>query len=129
MCDDSRDRAGDWLAAGAHVTSVGYNRAGREIDDATIRDALVCVESRRAALAPFPAGANDLLEPIRAGVITVEHVHAELGELVAGTKPGRQSPDQITLYKSVGVAAQDAAAAALVVAAARDQSIGQEIVI
>jgi alanine dehydrogenase len=116
-----------WLAPGVHVTSVGYNHAGREIDDATIHDALVCVESRRAALAPFPAGANDLLEPIRDGVITAEHVHAELGELVAGTRPGRQSPDQITLYKSVGVAVQDAAAAALVIAAARSQSIGQQI--
>jgi len=116
-----------WLTPGVHVTSVGYNRAGREIDDATVRDALVCVESRRAALAPFPAGSNDLLEPIRDGVITAEHLHAELGELVAGTKHARQSPDQITLYKSVGVAAQDAAAAALVIAAARDQSTGQQI--
>jgi len=68
-----------------------------------------------------------LLEPIRDGVITAEHLHAELGELVAGTKHARQSPDQITLYKSVGVAAQDAAAAALVIAAARDQSTGQQI--
>ena len=110
-----------------HVTSVGYNRAGREIDDATIRDALVCVESRSAALAPFPAGSNDLLEPIRDGVISAGHVHAELGELVAGTKPGRQSPGQITLYKSVGVAVEDAAAAALAVAAARTRSIGQHI--
>ena len=52
---------------------------------------------------------------------------AELGELVLGTKPGRASPDEITLYKSVGVAVQDAAAAALVLAAAREQSSGQEI--
>jgi alanine dehydrogenase len=116
-----------WLGPGVHVTSVGYNSAGREVDDATVRDALVCVESRRAALAPFPTGSNDLLQPIRDGVITAEHVHAELGELVAGTKPARQSPDQITLYKSVGVAVQDAAAAALVIAAARNRSAGREI--
>jgi ornithine cyclodeaminase len=118
-----------WLTPGVHVTSVGYNRAGREIDDATIRDALVCVESRRAALAPFPAGSNDLLEPIRDGVISAEHVHAELGELIDGTKPGRQSPGQITLYKSVGVAVEDAVAAALAVAAARRHSVGQQIVL
>ncbi|MBO0775656.1 MAG: ornithine cyclodeaminase family protein, partial [Actinobacteria bacterium] len=99
-----------WLSPGVHVTSVGYNPAGREVDDATIRDAVVCVETRQAALAPFPAGSNDLLEPIRDGVITAADVHAELGELIDGSKPGRQSPDQITLYKSVGVAAQDAAA-------------------
>jgi ornithine cyclodeaminase len=114
-----------WLTPGVHVTSVGYG--GREVDDATVRDALVCVESRRAALAPYPAGSSDLLEPIRDGVIRAEHVHTELGELVAGTKPARQSPDQITLYKSVGVAVQDAAAAALVIAAAREQSAGQDV--
>jgi len=114
-----------WLTAGVHVTSVGYG--GREIDDATVTDALVCVESRRAALAPFPSGSNDLLMPIRDGVITADHVYAELGELVAGIKPGRNSPDQITLYKSVGVAAQDAAAAALVLVAAHNQGIGEEI--
>lgn len=115
-----------WLTPGVHVTSVGYGH-GREIDDDTIRSALVCVESRRAALAPFPAGSNDLLEPIRTGAITADHIHAELGELIAGTRPGRSAPDQITLYKSVGVAVQDATAAALVIAAARRQSAGAEI--
>jgi ornithine cyclodeaminase len=116
-----------WLTPGVHVTSVGFNPDGREIDDATVAEALVCVESRQAALAPFPAGSSDLLNPIRDGVITEEHVHAELGELIAGSKPGRSSRDQITLYKSVGVAVQDAAATALVVAAARKQSVGTEI--
>ncbi len=116
-----------WLTPGVHVTSVGFNPAGREIDDATIAEALVCVESRQAALAPFPTGSNDLLSPIRDGVIPAEHVHAELGELVSGDRAGRTSPDQITLYKSVGVAVQDAVAAALVVDAAREQSIGEEV--
>ena len=117
----------DWLAAGSHVTSVGYNPAGRELDDQTIVDALVCVESRRAALAPVPAGSNDLTQPIRDGRITPEHVHAELGELVSGAKPGRASAEQITLYKSVGVAVQDAAAAALVLAKAREHGAGREL--
>jgi ornithine cyclodeaminase len=116
-----------WLTPGVHITSVGYNPAGREIDDATIAEALVCVESRQAVLAPFPAGSNDLLTPIHDGLITADHVHAELGELITGNKPGRTTPDQITLYKSVGVAAQDAAATALIVASAREQSIGEEI--
>ena len=92
-----------------------------------IADALVCVESRRAALAPIPAGSNDLIQPIAAGVISADHIHAELGELVAGTKPGRSSPEQITLYKSVGVAVQDATAAALVLAAARERRVGREV--
>ncbi|MFG3114363.1 ornithine cyclodeaminase family protein [Streptomyces sp. NPDC048197] len=116
-----------WLSPGVHVTSVGFNPAGREVDDATIADALVCVESRQAALAPFPAGSNDLLHPIRDGVITADHVHAELGELLTGSRPGRTAPGQITLYKSVGVAVQDAAAAALVVEAARARSAGTHI--
>ncbi|MEK6442123.1 ornithine cyclodeaminase family protein [Pseudonocardia sp. T1-2H] len=117
----------DWLSPGVHVTSVGYNQVGREVDDATVADALVCVESRQAALAPFPAGSNDLLEPIRDGIITASHVHAELGELLAGTRPGRSSAEQITLYKSVGVAVQDAAAAGLVITAARDRAIGAHL--
>lgn len=117
----------DWLAPGTHVTSVGYNPAGRELDDQTVVDALVCVESRRAALAPVPAGSNDLTQPIRDGLITPEHVHAELGELVSGAKPGRASAEQITVYKSVGVAVQDAAAAAQVLAKARELGAGREL--
>jgi ornithine cyclodeaminase len=117
----------EWLTPGVHITSVGYNPAGREVDDATIAEALVCVESRQAVLAPFPAGSNDLLEPIRHGVITAAHVHAELGELIIASRPGRETPEQITLYKSVGVAVQDAAATALVIAAARTQGVGSQI--
>lgn len=64
---------------------------------------------------------------MRDGLITADHVHAELGELITGNKPSRTSPDQITLYKPVGVAVQDAAATALVLAAAREQSTGDEI--
>jgi ornithine cyclodeaminase len=104
----------EWLVPGAHVTSVGVNPHGREVAAEVVRDALVVVESRAAALAPFPTGSNDLLWPIRDGVIDDAHVHAELGELVSGAKSGRTSADQLTLYKSVGVAVQDAAAAALV---------------
>jgi ornithine cyclodeaminase/alanine dehydrogenase-like protein (mu-crystallin family) len=117
----------EWLTPGVHVTSVGYHPTGCEIDAATVADARVVVESRAAALAPLPAGSNDLLLPIRDGVITAEHVYAEIGELVAGTKPARLSTEDITLYKSVGVAVQDAAAAALVVAAAADRGIGEHL--
>jgi ornithine cyclodeaminase len=111
----------EWLSPGTHVNSVGLNPRGRELDEETVADSLLVVESRESALAPPPAGAPELVG------IDPDHVHAELGELVAGAKPGRTSPDQITLYKSVGVAVQDAAAAALVLAAAREQSVGREI--
>jgi ornithine cyclodeaminase/alanine dehydrogenase-like protein (mu-crystallin family) len=117
----------DWLAAGAHVNSVGYNTQGREVDDATVVDALVVVESRDAALAPYPSGSNDLLQPIERGLIDVGHIHAEIGELVQGTKPGRTSTEEITLYKSVGVAVQDGVAAALVLQAARESGTGREV--
>ncbi len=115
------------LASGTHVTSVGYNVQGREVDDATVVDSLVVVESRDFALAPVPAGSNDLLQPIERGLIGADHVHAEIGELVEGTKPGRSTSDQITLYKSVGVAVQDGAAAALVLRAARERGAGREV--
>jgi ornithine cyclodeaminase/alanine dehydrogenase-like protein (mu-crystallin family) len=104
----------EWLSPGAHVTSVGVNPHGRELAGEVVRDSLVVVESHAAALAPFPAGSNDLLWPIRDGLIGEDHIHAELGELVAGTKPGRGSDEQLTLYKSVGIAIQDAAAVAVV---------------
>jgi ornithine cyclodeaminase/alanine dehydrogenase-like protein (mu-crystallin family) len=58
-----------------------------------------------------------------------EHLHAELGELVEGTRPGRTVDDQSTLYKSVGVAAQDAAAVALVLWAAREQGVGTDVLL
>jgi ornithine cyclodeaminase len=117
----------EWLRAGVHVNSVGFNTAGREVDAQTVLDALVVVESRSSALAPVPAGANELLWPIRDGLMEPSHVYAEVGELVAGTKPGRTSPEQLTLYKSVGVAAEDLAAATLVVTAAQAQGVGTTV--
>jgi alanine dehydrogenase len=116
----------DRLAPGVHVTSVGYNAAGREVDSRTVADALVVVESRDAVLAPPPAGANEIRVPIEEGLVTAGDVH-EIGEIVAGTRPGRTSDGQVTLYKSVGVAAQDVAAATLVLAAARERGAGVEV--
>ena len=116
-----------WVGDGTHVCSIGYNTAGRELDEDTVVDALVVVESRAATLAPPPGGANDLLWPIRDGRITAEHVHAELGELVTGSRPGRSDPAQITVYKGVGVAVEDAAAASLVLRLARERRMGREI--
>jgi len=117
----------EWVRQGAHVTSVGYNPQGRELDPALLTAALVVVEARAAALAPYPSGSNDLLWPIRDGVFDEGHIHAEIGELVSGARPGRTRADQITVYKSVGVAAQDAAAAALALEAARERGLGTEI--
>ncbi|HXY81020.1 MAG TPA: ornithine cyclodeaminase family protein [Gaiellaceae bacterium] len=110
----------DWVAAGTHVGSVGFAAPGFELDPELVRAATIVVESRASAFAPSPAGAPELAGIEPASV-------AELGELVAGTRPGRASPDEITLYKSVGVAVQDLAAAALVLSAARERGTGIEI--
>jgi alanine dehydrogenase len=116
-----------WLAPGTHVNSVGFNTAGREVDAETVAQALVVVESRASALAAPPAGANDLVLPLRDGTIPDDHPFVEIGELVSGAVSGRTSPEQITLYKSVGVAVEDAAAAALVLEAAAQRGAGSEI--
>ncbi len=108
----------EWLLDGTHVNSVGFSQHGPEVDAATVAEALLVVESRAVALAPFPIGPHDLRGPLRDGIIGPDHIHAEIGELVLGRQVGRTSPRQITLYKSVGVAVQDAAAAALVLASA-----------
>jgi ornithine cyclodeaminase len=116
----------EWLHDGAHVTSVGFNPAGRELDDATVADALVVIEARASTLAPPPSGSNDLIDPIARGVISADDV-AEIGEVIARERPGRTSPDQITLYKSVGVAVQDGVAARLVLDAARERGVGRTV--
>lgn len=114
-----------WLRPGAHVNSVGYNTAGAgEVDSDTIRDSIVVVESRDAVLAPAPSGAVELRLAIEAGVVAADCIRAEIGEIVAGVADGRRDPESITLYKSVGVAVQDAAAARLVLHAAAARGSG-----
>jgi alanine dehydrogenase len=108
----------EWLKPGAHVSSVGA-ADGRELEAATIAAGLLVVESR-AAFAPYPAGARDL-----EGVDPATSV--ELGELISGSHPGRTSPDEITVFKSVGNAVEDAVAAALVLARAADRSRGLSV--
>jgi ornithine cyclodeaminase len=118
---------GAWLAPGTHVTSVGLSAEGCEVDAAAVLKSLVVVEMREAALAPNAGGSNDLKWPIRDGLMTADHISAEIGEIVAGTKPGRTSAEEITLYKSVGVAVQDAVAAQLVLEEATRQGVGQQL--
>ncbi len=96
-----------WLAPGAHVTSVGYAPPGGELDPALARAGRLLVETR-AAFAPPPAGCAELagIDPSTA---------AELGEVVAGTRPGRVSDDELTVYKSMGSVIEDLAAADVVI--------------
>jgi ornithine cyclodeaminase len=108
-----------WVAPGTHVSSVGYNAPGSELDPSLVRAATIVVESRESAFSPPPGGAPEL-----AGV-NPDSV-TELGEVLAGGR-GRTTPVETTLYKSVGVAVQDLAAAALVLAAARERGAGVQI--
>lgn len=115
--------AGGDVEPGAHVNGVGsYTPAMREVDAALVERALVVVDSRAGALAE----AGDLLAPIAAGRLREADL-AELGEVLAGTRPGRTSPGQVTFFKSVGNAVQDAAVAALALAAAEARGLGREV--
>ncbi len=120
-CTDAAEPilSASWLKAGAHVTSVGANPRGPELDAATLRAGLLVVESRAAFLPP-PAGSAELqgMDPEAA---------VELGEVLAGTRPGRISAAQITVYKSMGHAAEDAVAAALVHRRALSEGAGTRV--
>jgi ornithine cyclodeaminase/alanine dehydrogenase-like protein (mu-crystallin family) len=112
------------VAPGTHINAIGsYKPTVREIPAETVRRARVVVDHRPAALAE----AGDLIIPMEQGLIEKDHVYAELGEIVAGLKKGRESPEQITLFKSVGVAVQDIAAANLVLAVAERLNLGTDL--
>jgi ornithine cyclodeaminase/alanine dehydrogenase-like protein (mu-crystallin family) len=109
------------LKPGAHVNAVGsFTPEMQEVDAGTIRRALVVVDSVEFAMEE----AGDLLIPIGAGVIDRDHIHAELGEIINGSKPGRQGPEQITYFKSCGIAVQDAAAASAALRRAEAENLG-----
>ncbi|MGZ5453496.1 MAG: ornithine cyclodeaminase family protein [Candidatus Aminicenantales bacterium] len=103
-------RDGD-LKAGVHINAVGsYKPHVREVPGETIRRAALFVDDRRASLEE----AGDIIIPLREGIIDESHIRAEIGEVLAGLKPGRRSDDEITVFKSVGNAVEDLAVAALV---------------
>ena len=117
-CTDAREPVIEraWLKGGAHVTSVG-GTFGPEIDRETVSSSHVFVEWRGAATNPPPAGAHELqgLDP---------QTLTEVGEVLAGTRPGRVDDQEITVYKSTGHAVEDAATARLVYDRARSQGAG-----
>jgi alanine dehydrogenase len=99
------------LKPGAHINAIGsYKPHVREVPGETVRRAAVFVDERRSALEE----AGDILIPLREGLIGAAHIRAEIGEVLAGLKPGRRSADEITLFKSVGNAILDLAVAGLV---------------
>jgi ornithine cyclodeaminase len=95
------------------------------LDTAIIRRAKVVADSLEACLKE----AGDIIMPLQEGAITQAHIHAELGDIVLGRKPARTNAQEITLFKSNGLAIQDAAAAKLAYDRARQAKIGQDVVL
>jgi ornithine cyclodeaminase len=107
--------AGKWLKPGAHVDLVGsFQPTKRESDDDVVRRARIFVDTFEGALHE----GGDVVEPLSRGVITRDRIEGELADLAAGRVAGRTRDDEITLFKSVGTAIEDLAAARLVVEAA-----------
>ena len=115
---------GEWLQPGALVCAAGANRIqARELDNAVLeRATFVCCDSRDQA----QVEAGDLVEPVERGVLDWLEVH-ELSEVVAGEISGRQHDDDIVVFKSLGIAAEDLAVAALVVERAKERGLGVEL--
>lgn len=117
---------GRWLRPGVHINGVGsHSPAARELDTVTIQRAKVVADQTSACLAET----GDLILPIREGALTETHVHAQLGEIIAGLRPGRTADDEITLFKSVGLAIQDVAAAVAVYRKAQAAGRGQMLLV
>ena len=114
----------EWLKPGVHINAVGSHRPDvREIDGATMARSKIVVDSRAAIMGEC----GDILLAIKENTITETNLHAEIGEVLAGTKPGRSTSNEITLYKSVGIAIQDVAAAQLVYHKALERKVGTHV--
>ncbi|HEV8354172.1 MAG TPA: ornithine cyclodeaminase family protein [bacterium] len=115
---------GEWIAPGAHINAVGAPRpTWRELDTAAVARARVFVDSRAGALAE----SGDLLLPLQEGAIDAAHIVGEIGEVFAGMVPGRTGADDVTLFKSLGMAVEDVVTAQYVYQRAREKGVGQEI--
>jgi ornithine cyclodeaminase/alanine dehydrogenase-like protein (mu-crystallin family) len=121
-CTSSREPVlrREWLALGAHVNAVGSSvPTARELDADTVAASRLFVDRRESAV-------NEAGDLLLAG-FGEEKIAAELGEVLIGTHPGRSAADELTVFKSLGLAVEDLAAAELVVRKARDQDVGTEV--
>ena len=114
----------EWLKPGVHINAVGSHRPDlREIDGRTLARAKVVVDSREAIMAEC----GDILLALKEKSVGDNVIHGEIGEVLAGAKAGRSSADEITLYKSVGIAIQDVATAQLVYRKALERNVGTNV--
>ena len=115
---------GSLLRPGVHVTGIGSHLPyASEVDATALRRSTVVVDQMSACLEE----AGDLIEPINAGLYEASQIHAEIGAIIAGDQPGRSSGDEITFFKSVGLAAQDVAVARVVYQRAVEQGVGTSL--
>src|SRR5262249_31096435 len=111
----------EWVAKGAHLNVVGASVATkREVDSATMAASRLFVDRRESTVNE----AGDYLMPLAEKAIGPDHIQAELGEILTGARPGRTSPDEITLFKSLGLAIEDLAAASLACRRAKEAGAG-----
>ena len=116
----------EWVPAGAHICAVGACRPDqREMETAVVKNARVFVDSRIGALAE----AGDIVIPIREGAFDASHLTGELGELADGRVPGRRDAAEITIFKSLGMAVEDVAAARLAWERASERGLGRGFVL
>ena len=116
----------EWIASGAHVSAVGACRpTHREMDTALVSRARLFVDSRTGALAE----AGDVVLPIAEGAFDQSHIAGELGEVASGAVSGRTSPTEITVFKSLGMAVEDIAAAHLAYVKAAERGLGRGFVL
>jgi ornithine cyclodeaminase len=110
-----------WLKEGAHVNGVGSSiPTTRELDTATMAAASLFVDRRESTLNE----AGDYLLPMREGAIGPEHIRGEIGEILIGAVPGRTSEDELTVFKSLGIAVEDLAAAEHILRRAEAEDAG-----
>ena len=114
----------EWLKPGAHVNVIGGRPPTmRELDVATVADSTFYTDKRESA----ESEAFDYRDALEAGAIGPDHIRGEIGEVLIGTAPGRTSPDELTVFRSLGLAVEDLAAAEYVVRRARERGLGVEV--
>jgi ornithine cyclodeaminase/alanine dehydrogenase len=115
---------GAWVRPGTHVNGIGSHAPTmRELDTTLVARSRLIVDLREAAMAE----AGDLLIPIQEGEITEDHIVGDLGQVINGDVAGRTADDEVTLFKSEGLAIQDVSVAARVYELARDKGVGQQV--
>ena len=115
---------GNWICEGSHINAIGSHRKNvRELDTTIVKRSKLVVDSKQACLTE----AGDIMIPIEEGAITENHIYADLGEIIIGRKLPRVADSEITLFKSVGLAIQDASTASIAYKRAIEKQVGKVV--